>query len=249
MEKRQTKIKNHPNFREEIKLWKRGYRAVIGLDEAGRGPLAGPVVAGAVAVRFPSAPQLRRGLRGGAEKINQHLSVPSGHLSSSAERWNLRALRDSKKLTARQREAWYKILTTHPGLIWGMGIVSHRIIDQINIFEATKLAMKKAVEALGTRPDFILLDGNFTLKDVQISQKAVIRGDERIFSCAAASIIAKVTRDRIMCSYAKRYPEYHFEKHKGYGTAKHVAAIKKHGPCKIHRKSFRPIKNLKTNED
>ncbi|MFH0852017.1 MAG: ribonuclease HII [bacterium] len=227
--KRRSRIKNFPNFNEERQLWRKGAKMVVGLDEAGRGPLAGPVVAGAVSVTVNNynAPHPPLKLRGGEGEL-------------------FHTIRDSKKLTARQREEWYKILTRHPDIKWGVGIVSHRIIDQINIFEATKLAMKKAIVCLKTEPDYLLLDGNFTIRGLAFGQKAVIRGDEKIFSCAAASIIAKVTRDRIMCRYAKKYPQYGFEKHKGYGTKSHIEAIKKHGPCKIHRRSFRPVKNLKT---
>ncbi len=214
-EKRHIKIKNYPNFNEEKKCWRRGYKNVVGLDEAGRGPLAGPVTAAAVTVRqFPIS----------------NFQFPK--------------IRDSKKLSAKQREQWYKILTKHPDIIWGVGIVSEKIIDKINIFEATKLAMKKAVGALQCQQDFLLIDGRDTLEDLYISQKAIIKGDEKVFSCAAASIIAKVTRDQLMLKYAKKYPQYGFEKHKGYGTRQHCEILRKHGPCKIHRRSFRPIKGL-----
>ncbi|MBI4708734.1 MAG: ribonuclease HII [Candidatus Portnoybacteria bacterium] len=230
------KIKNYPNFNEEKNYWKRGYRVVVGLDEVGRGPLAGPVVASAVIFKFSSPPQLRRGSRGGVDKNGFHHPTPT---LPSFEGRRCMVLRDSKQLSAVQREIWYEFLTSHPDIKWGVGVVSEKIIDRINIFEATKLAMKKAMEKLSVQPDFLLLDGNFILEDLSINQKAVIKGDEKIFSCAAASIIAKVTRDRLMTKYAKKYPEYGFEKHKGYGTRLHCEALKKHGPCKIHRKSFR----------
>jgi ribonuclease HII len=206
-------IKKYPNFKEESNLWKRGIRVVVGLDEAGRGPLAGPVMAAAVAVR----------------------KFPISNLQ-------FQEIKDSKKLSAKKREEWYEILTAHPDIQWGVGIVSEKIIDRINIFEATKLAMIKAIEDLEIEPEFLLLDGNFTLEELSISQKAIVRGDEKVFSCAAASIIAKVTRDRLMCRQAKKYPAYGFEKHKGYGTRKHIEAIKEYGPSTLHRKSFRPIK-------
>lgn len=230
--------KNRPNFSEEIRLWKRGYKVVVGLDEAGRGPLAGPITAAAVIVRqFPIS----------------NFQFPN--------KLKAQKIKDSKKLSTRQREEWYKILTTHPDIKWGTGVVSEKIIDKINIFQATKLAMKKAIGDLVRRcyikndrelrnikgtgqVDFIILDGNFILDDVSVNQKAIVKADEKVFSCAAASIIAKVTRDRLMLKYAKKYPEYGFEKHKGYGTKFHCAAIKKHGPCKIHRRSFSPIKGL-----
>ena len=142
----------------------------------------------------------------------------------------------------------YKILTNHPQIQWGIGKVSEDIIDEINIFQATKLAMRKAVKSLerklkkeGRRISFLLLDGNFPI-DSAIPQKSVIKADEKIFSCSAASIIAKVTRDRVMTRYHKKYPQYGFNRHKGYGTKFHFAMLKKYGPCKIHRKSFAPIK-------
>lgn len=199
-----------PNFSEEKKLWKQGYKNVVGLDEAGRGPLAGPVVAAAVLV-MP-----------GVEK-------------------NLSGINDSKKLNEKQREELYKNITKHKDIKWGVGIVSEKIIDKINILQATKLAMNKALEKL--EADFLLIDGNFQLY-CATSQKSIVAGDAKVFSISAASIIAKVTRDRLMQKYHKKYPEYGFDKHKGYGTAVHFATLKKFGPCKIHRKTFYPISAL-----
>lgn len=206
------------NLREETKLWKQGYKLVAGIDEAGRGPLAGPVVAAAVVVLSP--------------KINQPL---------------LQLVNDSKKLSAKQREIIFQIFLKENRLIFGIGKVSEKIIDKINIFEATKLAMQKAVNALtkktGKSPDFLILDGLHKIK-APFPQKPVIKADAKIFSCAAASIIAKVTRDQLMDKMHTKYPAYNFKKHKGYGTKEHLKAIKKHGPCAIHRKTFAPIKNM-----
>ena len=218
------KNKKYANFSEELKLWKHGYRVVVGLDEAGRGPLAGPVVAVGVTVFCHPGPD-----PGSKTWIPAFAGM------------TVKKLRDSKKLSVKQRELWYKLLTRHPDIKWGIGMTSEKIIDRINIFEATKLAMIRAIEDLKIKPEYLLLDGNFTLEELSVSQKAIIRGDEKVFSCAAASIIAKVTRDRLMCRLSKKYPQYGFEKHKGYGTRKHCEALKKHGPCKIHRKSFRPM--------
>ncbi len=233
-----------PNLNEERKLWRKGYRFVVGIDEAGRGPLAGPVTAAAVTVRqFPIS----------------NFQFPN---KFKIQKSKLKEIRDSKKLTAKQREAWYQILTKHPEIKWGIGIVSQKLIDKINIFEATKLAMKKAIIALHRKCrifndrqiydisggsvndgviDFLIIDGNFILENLLIKQKSIIRADEKVFSCAAASIIAKVSRDRLMIKYAKKYPEYGFDRHKGYGTRRHMESLKISGPCKIHRKSFRPI--------
>lgn len=204
----------YPNFEEEKLLWSRGFKNVVGLDEAGRGPLAGPVVAGAVLINIK------------ATKI-------------------LKGVNDSKKLSEKQRDFFYKILTNHKDVKWGIGIVSEKIIDKINILEATKLAMKKAVKDLGRAADFLLLDGNFTLRRAQgekyIPQRSIIKGDQKVISISAASIIAKVTRDRIMLKYDKKYPEYGFKKHKGYPTEFHRQKIKELGLCRIHRKSFSSV--------
>jgi len=202
----------NPNLKEERKLWKKGFKRVAGLDEAGRGPLSGPVVAGAVLIK--------------------------------TKRFSFFSIKDSKKLSAKKREEFFKILTNHPDLEWGIGIVSEKVIDKINILEATKLAMKKAIKKLKKKPDFLILDGNFRI-NLPFPQKSIIKADEKVFSCAAASIIAKVTRDRIMDRYHKKYPLYKFNKHKGYPTKLHFKLLKKHGPCKIHRKSFKPVRLAK----
>ena len=204
------------NLKEEKKLWEKGYKRVVGLDEAGRGPLAGPVVAAAVTIK-----------------------------KFSIFNFQFSRIKDSKKLTPNQREKFYKIITNSPDLEWGIGRVSEKVIDKINILQATKMAMKKAIENLNlklkshnSKADFLIIDGNFKL-DLPIAQKSIIKGDERVFSCGAASIIAKVWRDRIMKRYHQKYPQYGFGQHKGYPTKEHYKKIKKYGPCKIHRKSFK----------
>lgn len=199
----------HPNFEEEKLLWKQGFKYVVGLDEAGRGPLAGPVVAGAVIIRAKNCDFLR-------------------------------GINDSKKLSAKKRDYFYKILINHKDIEWGIGIVSEKIIDKINILEATKLAMNKAIKDLDCCADYLLLDGNFPIKS-KIFQKSIIKGDQKVISISAASIIAKVTRDRIMEKYDKKYPHYGFKKNKGYPTEFHRQKIKEFGLCKIHRKSFRAV--------
>jgi ribonuclease HII len=212
----------YPNFNEEKILHKQGFKCVVGLDEAGRGPLAGPVVAAAVWIKKDAK--------------------------------FLEGINDSKKLSEKQRENFYKILINHKDVEWGIGIVSEKVIDKINILQATKLAMKKALQqAQGKlikklKPDFLILDGNFTLRQAQgekyIPQKSIIKGDTKVISISAASIIAKVTRDRIMNKYNKKYPQYGFDKHKGYGTAHHIKMIKQFGACAIHRKTFRPVSEI-----
>jgi ribonuclease HII len=208
----------YPNLKEEKKLWKKGYKYVCGIDEAGRGPLAGPVVAATVS--FLDYKKL-----GNKKEIN-----------------------DSKKIPENQREKIYKTLTTDKNIMWGIGIVSEKIIDKINILEATKLAMEKSVinlqKKLKIGAEFLILDGNFKI-NMNIPHKSIIKGDQKSLSVASASIIAKVTRDRIMKKYHKKYPEYGFDRHKGYGTVLHVENLKKNGLCKIHRKTFYPVKCAK----
>jgi len=201
----------YPNFFEEKKLWKKGFKKVVGLDEVGRGPLAGPVVAAAVC-----------------------FNLKFEHFRKFKE------VRDSKKLSPKKREELYKILIKNPQIKWGIGKVSEKIIDKINILEAAKLAMEKAINNLKTKTDFLIIDGNFKI-DLPISQKPIIKADEKVFSCAAASVIAKVTRDRIMKRYHQKYPKYAFDKHKGYPTKYHIKMLKKYKLCEIHRKSFKPV--------
>lgn len=196
-----------PSFKEENKLRKMGYQKVAGIDEVGRGPLAGPVVACAVVIN------------GAKPKIKNIV--------------------DSKKLSARQREIICRQLVRCPGVEWGIGLVSEKVIDRINILEATKLAMQKAVMEL-TGPNFLILDGNFSIQS-NIPQKSIIKADEKVFSCSCASIIAKVTRDKLMLKYDKKYPLYDFANNKGYPTKYHRQMIKKYGPSIIHRKSFKGI--------
>lgn len=253
-------------FKEIKKLNRRGYRCIVGVDEAGRGPLAGPVLACAVVLFFSS-------LRGDRRRRSTKQSRGSATRSPRSLRslvMTFYNMRDSKKLSAKQREEWYKILTEHPDLKWAVASVSYKMIDKINILEATKLAMRRAVEKLDGKLksagyanlryranlrgiDFLIVDGNFILASGSrgklarpgceiMRQIAIPKADEKIFVCMAAGIIAKVTRDRIMKRLHKKYPEYNFAQHKGYGTKKHLSALKKYGACEIHRKSFRPIK-------
>jgi ribonuclease HII len=232
----------YPNLKEEKKLWKKGYKVVVGLDEAGRGPLAGPIVAAAVVINPKhQAPNHKR-------KCFRNLKIGNWNLFGiwNLEFGNLR-VRDSKKLIPKQREKLYELITKSPFIKWGIGKVSEKVIDKINIFEATKLAMKKAIKnlerKLKRKVDFLILDGNFKI-DLKIPQKSIIKGDEKVLSCAIASIIAKVTRDKIMEKYAKKFPEYGFEKHKGYPTKFHLKMLRKYGSCKIHRKSFLPVAKI-----
>ena len=201
-----------PNLKEEKLLWKKGYKFVAGIDEVGRGCLAGPVVAGVVIIDRK------------IKNIKQFQEI-----------------KDSKKLSPQKREEIYKLFKNHKSVKWATGRVSEKIIDKINISEATKLAMKNAVHNLEKKPDFLLLDGTIKL-DLPISQKSIIKGDQKIISCSLASIMAKVTRDKIMEKYHKKYPLYGFNKNKGYPTQYHFKMIKKHSFCKIHRKTFGTIK-------
>ena len=191
--------------RYERMLQAKGYRFLAGVDEAGRGPLAGPVVA--VACIIPPTVQIK-------------------------------GIKDSKVLTPEARKTLFRQIVSQT--IVGVGVVGEQEIDQINILQASLLAMKKAVLALSITPDFILVDGTFPI-DVPVPQKPVIDGDARLVSIGAASIVAKVTRDEIMKDYDIEYPNYGFKDHKGYATPAHIAALETHGPCPIHRMSFRPL--------
>lgn len=187
----------------ERSCYDKGYKLVAGVDEVGRGPLAGPVVAAAVI-------------------LGEGVLIPG--------------VNDSKKLSEEKREYLYDEIKSK-ALCCSIGIVDEKVIDQVNILNATYLAMKKALEGLAQKPEFILLDA-VTLKDVDIPQKGIIKGDSLSLSIAAASIIAKVERDRIISSYDEIYPHFSFGKHKGYGTSEHIECIKKYGLLPIHRKSF-----------
>ncbi|MDD5145834.1 MAG: ribonuclease HII [Candidatus Pacebacteria bacterium] len=223
----------YSNFNEEKKLRKKGFKRVACLDEAGRGPLAGPVAAAAVFVRQFSI--LNLSARPGCPPTSSKLWRAAGGQFSK--------LRDSKQLSEKQREYFYKLIIKNPNIKWGIGIVSEKVIDKINILEATKLAMEKAVKKMPQRPDFLVLDGNMKINS-EIPQKSVIGADEKISSCALASILAKVTRDRIMMRYHKKYPKYKFNLHKGYPTKLHKKLLEKYGASKIHRMSFGPVKRL-----
>ena len=190
-------------FDREYKI----YGTVCGIDEAGRGPLCGPVVAAAVIL---------------------------------PDEYNILYINDSKKLSETKREEVYKEIDKY-AVAYGVGIVSPERIDEINILQATYEAMRTAIHKLSVTPD-ILLNDAVTIPMVDIKQVPIIKGDAKSQSIAAASIVAKVTRDHLMEEYDKLYPEYGFSKHKGYGTAAHIKAIKEYGPCPIHRRTF--IKNL-----
>lgn len=196
---------------EEMKCFERKYgdrfTAICGIDEAGRGPLAGPVVAGAC-ILPPDVEILY--------------------------------LNDSKKLSEKKREVLFQEIQ-EKALAWGVGIVSPERIDEINILQATFEAMRKAVEQMELTPDLLLVDA-VTIPQVKIKQVGIIKGDAKSVSIAAASILAKVTRDRLMVQYDKAYPQYGFAGHKGYGSQAHIAALQEHGPCPIHRRTF--IKNF-----
>lgn len=183
-----------------------GYRFIAGIDEAGRGPLAGPVVASAVI-------------------LPPDISIDG--------------VDDSKKLSPEKREILFEIINEN-ALSIGIGIISSKVIDEINILEATRKAMLNAVENLTITPDLIIIDGITPIKS-SIKQLTIKKGDSLSQSIAAASIIAKVTRDRLMLDYDAKYPKYLFAKHKGYGTAEHLERIKEFGHCEIHRKSFKGV--------
>ena len=193
---------------EENKLYDQGIEYICGIDEAGRGPLAGPVVVGAVIMPKDSF----------IEGVN-----------------------DSKKISEKKREKIYEQILEE-AVAYSIGVIDRDVIDDINILNATKLGVKKAVSTLKQRPEVIMVDALTGIDTDGIPYISVVKGDAKNYSIAAASIIAKVTRDRMMKEWDEVYPDYGFSKHKGYGTAEHIRIIKEKGPCLIHRKSF--IKNF-----
>jgi len=194
----------------EKHLEAKGYQRIAGIDEAGRGPLAGPVVAAACI-------------------------LPKNTLFEN--------LNDSKQLTAEERDILFKQITECPGLVYGIGIIDIATIDRVNILQATFLAMRQAVAALTILPDYLLIDGN-QIPYFEIPTEAIVNGDGQSISIAAASILAKVTRDRIMVELDAQWPQYGFKQHKGYATQQHLDAIHKWGPSPIHRQSFDPVKSI-----
>jgi ribonuclease HII len=202
-------------FEFERALWSRGTTRVAGVDEAGRGPLAGPVVAAAAV--FP--PKWAK------------TGLPR----------ELQGLNDSKQLTPAQREAFFTFLTGCGEVGYAVARIDSVRIDEINILRATHQAMNAALAELVPPPQHVLVDGR-PVKTMPVPQTAIIKGDARSYSIAAASVLAKVTRDRLMLEFDRQWPVYGFAGHKGYGTARHLAALAVHGPCPIHRKSFAPLK-------
>lgn len=198
-------------------LWRTGSMPYLaGVDEAGRGCLAGPVVAGAVSI----APQLTEELYAG----------------------KLANLTDSKQLSPIRREHMFEILTTTPGVLWATGWCNAQEIDTLNILAATHLAMRRALESLHPAPSHALIDG-LPVKGLPCESTAIVSGDANSFLIAAASIIAKVSRDRYMCNLHKQFPHYAFDANKGYGVNEHMAALFKYGACPEHRHSFRPVQD------
>ena len=200
-------LKNKPTLEFELSLKKQGYKYIIGVDEAGRGPLAGPVVAAAV-------------------------YIPDG--------FNVEGINDSKKLSSKKRELFYNKIVTE--CEYSVAFVDERVIDAINIREATKLAMQRAINYFNDKADFAIVDGNFIPDMISIPARPIIDGDAQSFSIAAASIVAKFTRDAHMEALDYIYPIYGFAKHKGYGTKDHLEAIRTYGPSYAHRKTFGGVK-------
>lgn len=199
-----------PDLTIERRCRDRGGGHVAGVDEAGRGPLAGPVVAAAVIL---------------------------------PEEFDGEGLDDSKRLTARRRAGWFERLTTGGAVAWAAAVVEADEIDRINILRATHRAMAEAVRGLGISPGYCLIDG-LPVVDFPWPHEAIVKGDSKSLTIAAASVVAKVTRDRLMEGLAEEFPQYGFERHKGYGTREHLDALRRHGPCRAHRRSFQPVAQL-----
>ena len=201
----------------ECELWQKGLKLVAGVDEAGRGPLAGPVFAAAVI-------------------------LPCSWSETGVDS-RLRHLNDSKQLTEAQREEYYTILTSHPDIRYAIASADAEMIDRINILQATHRAMNQALAQLQPPPEHVLVDGR-PVKSMPFPHSALVKGDARSYSIAGASVLAKVTRDRLMREMDQRYPGYGFAVHKGYGTPQHLAALQTLGPCPIHRRSFAPLRSV-----
>jgi ribonuclease HII len=198
----------------EKKLWREGWELVAGVDEVGRGPLAGPVVAACII-------------------------LPKNSLLNGVD--------DSKKLTKIKREKLFdQIMDEAIGV--GIGIVREKAIDQLNILNASLKAMSKAVKKMRTSPQMVLVDGNQKIPNLPFPQMPIVKGDSKSISIASASIVAKVTRDKMMLNYHKKYPQFCFAENKGYCTKSHLEALKAFGPCEIHRRSFKIIQLLETNQ-
>lgn len=200
-EEKLTRLKQH-----ELEIYQKNpqIQYICGIDEAGRGPLAGPVVVGAVIM--------------------------------PKESW-IKGVNDSKKIAEKKREVLFEKITEE-AVAYGVGIVDPKTIDEINILNATKLALTKAIQELKVKPDLIIVDALEHINTLGIPYESMIKGDEKVYSVSAASIVAKVTRDRIMRQWDEVYPQYGFEHHKGYGTKAHIEAIRIYGLTPIHRRSF-----------
>ncbi|KAL3695649.1 hypothetical protein R1sor_009725 [Riccia sorocarpa] len=209
-------LKKMPSRDMEAELWGMGFQHIAGVDEAGRGPLAGPVVAAACII--PSSVKIE-------------------------------GIDDSKKINEDKREELYNVITSTPGVSYAVHVVDAATVDEINILQATMQAMSACVQKLRSEtrglpvPDFILVDGNRLPENFPENSRSVVKGDAICHVIAAASILAKVTRDRLMLSYDLKWPEYGFKANKGYGTSAHISALLKYGPCDIHRRSFAPLKD------
>lgn len=203
-----------PTTTRERKLFSQGFKHVIGVDEVGMGCLAGPVVVCAVA-------------------ISEQFYRTAGR--------TLPKIRDSKLLSEKQRDSLIDTLVRMPGLAYRVTLCRPTTVDRLNIYQAARRAMQQSIRKLNTPDPFVLVDGNKPIAGLSVSQKAIVKGDRDVWVIACASIIAKVFRDRMMVRYAKRYPGYGFEIHKGYGTPVHLARLAELGPCELHRKSFAPV--------
>ena len=212
-EKELLRLQNLKKIEEEIYSKNENIKYICGIDEAGRGPLAGPVVVASV--------------------IMPHDSMIEG-------------VNDSKKVSEKKREELYEKIIEE-SISYGVGIMDHNEIDEYNILNATKMGLTNSLKELTVKPDLIVVDALNKIDTLGIPYKSIIKGDAKEYSIAAASILAKVTRDTMMREYDEIYPQYGFAGHKGYGTAKHIAAIKENGPCILHRRSF--IKNFIDEED
>ncbi|HAH04555.1 MAG: Ribonuclease HII [Parcubacteria group bacterium GW2011_GWA2_43_17] len=217
----------YPDYNLEQELIRQGYKNIVGVDEVGRGAWAGPIVAGAVLIFNPGF------------LIDRQQKIINAKCHGLGIK-NL-PVRDSKLLSAKQREEIFEALKNK--IIWSVGVVAVKEIDQIGLGRANILVMQRAVKNLRVKPGYLLLDKVSGFSH-HLPWRSIIKGDEKVLSISLAAIIAKVWRDRLMANFHKKYPDYNFHRHKGYGTAGHQKCLTEFGPCAIHRLSFRPVKKI-----
>ncbi|MBU1131553.1 ribonuclease HII [Patescibacteria group bacterium] len=224
----------YPNFSLEKKLIKEGYQNIVGIDEVGRGAWAGPIIAVAAMISYKKQDTSNKQ----TPNFKSQILIKRSRELGSRLRYKIK---DSKLLSEKVREAMFEQLSSR--VIWSLGIVTHREIDKLGLTRANILVIKRALRCLEIDPDYLLIDKVNGFK-YKLPHQLIVKGDRKILSIAVASILAKVTRDRMMRKLHQKFPQYHFHRHKGYGTKLHQDCLKKNGACRLHRLSYKPIRTL-----